>query len=149
MGALLIPEPERLTHIQESNMSTMTIATHSTRQRGPFAVAALTVLISSFGGVCNAANYTDVPTAIVKYGDLDISTSQGVAVLYNRIRAASEGLCAPFEQPSRAITFRWKVCVKQAIAGAVANFDRPALTAVFAAKYGVPQPAKILTADRS
>jgi UrcA family protein len=127
-------------------MNTMTTATRS--PRGLIAAAALTALISSFAAVCNASESTDVPTAIVKFADLDVSTPQGAATLYNRIRVASEGVCSPLDQRDLAATFRWKACVKQAIAGAVAKVDRPALSAVFAMKYGAPQPANILTAER-
>jgi UrcA family protein len=129
-------------------MNTMTLATRSTRRRALIAAAALAALTSSFGAVCNAAGPADVPTAIVKFADLDLSTPQGAAALYNRIRAASEGLCSPSDARDLASTLRWNACVKQAIAGAVAKVDRPALSAVFATKYGAPQPARILTAER-
>lgn len=129
-------------------MNTMTTATRSIRPRSMIAAAALTALISSFGAVCHAADVTGVRTAVVKYADLDVSTSQGAIALYNRIRSASAGVCSPLEQRDLAATLRWKTCMQQAIAGAVANVNRPALSAVFAAKYGVQQPAKILTAER-
>jgi UrcA family protein len=129
-------------------MNTMTTASRSIRPRGLIAAAALAAIISSFGAVCHAADSTEVRTAIVKYADLDVSTSQGAAALYNRIRTASEGVCSPLEQRDLAASLRWKTCVQQAIAGAVAKVNRPTLSAVFAAKYGVQQPAKILTAER-
>jgi UrcA family protein len=110
--------------------------------------AILTSLISSFSAVCNAADPTDVRTTIVKYADLDLSTPQGAASLYNRIRFASETVCSPSGQGDLAAMSRSQKCVKQAIAGAVAKVNQPALSAVYAAKYGALQPAKILTADR-
>jgi UrcA family protein len=134
---------------QESTMNTMTTATRSTHPRGLIAAAILTSLISSFGAVCNAADATEVRTTIVKYADLDVSTPQGAATLYNRIRFASEGVCSPSnDRGDFQAAFRWQKCVKQAITGAVAKVNQPALSAVYAAKYGVLQPAKILTADR-
>jgi UrcA family protein len=129
-------------------MNTTTTATRSARPRGPIAAAALAAFISSFSAMCNAAGPADVPTAIVKFADLDVSTPQGAAALYNRIRAASEGVCSPSDGRDLAARLRWNACVKQAIAEAVAQVDRPALSAVFATKYGTPQPAKILTAER-
>jgi UrcA family protein len=131
---------------QESTMNTMTTSTRSTR--GLIAAATLTALISSFGALGNAAYAADAPTTIVKYADLDVSSSQGAATLYNRIRFASEGVCSPSDPRDLAAMSRWQKCVKQAIAGAVAKVNQPALSAVYAAKYGVLQPAKILTADR-
>jgi UrcA family protein len=134
------------TDTQESTMNTTTTSTRSTHSRGLIAAAILTSLISSFSAVCNAADPTDVRTTIVKYADLDLSTPQGAASLYNRIRFASEAVCS--EARDLAAISRSQKCVKQAIAGAVAKVNQPALSAVYAAKYGVLQPAKILTADR-
>ena len=34
----------------------------------------------------------------VKFGDLDISRTQGATVLYGRIRAAAKNVCAPFDR---------------------------------------------------
>jgi UrcA family protein len=129
-------------------MNTMTTSTRSIHPRGLIAAAIITGLISSFSAVCNAADTADVPKAVVKYADLDISTSQGATVLYNRIRSASEAVCSPLDHRDLARMFRWEKCVKQAIAGAVTKVNQPALAAVYAAKYGVLQPANILTADR-
>ena len=129
-------------------MNTMTTSTRSTQPRGLIAAAILTALISSFSAVCNAADPADVPKATVKYADLDISTSPGASALYDRIRSASEGLCRPLDNRDLGAMFRWKNCVKHAIAGAVAKLNQPALTAVYAAKYHMLQPANILTADR-
>jgi UrcA family protein len=129
-------------------MNTMTPSTRFTHPRSLIATGILTALISSFGGVCNAAEAGDVPTTTVRYADLDLSTSQGAARLYSRIRSAAEAVCPGSDRGDLAAKFRWRDCVKQAIAGAVTNVNRPALSAVYAANYGVPQPAKILTADR-
>ena len=38
--------------------------------------------------------------------------------------------------------------MKEAIEGAVTKVNQPALSAVYAAKYGTPRPNTILTADR-
>jgi UrcA family protein len=129
-------------------MNTMSTSTRSTRPRGLIAAAIITGLISSFSAVCNAADTGDVPQAVVKYADLDISTSQGATALYNRIRSASEAVCPPSDHRDLARVSRRQTCVKQAIAGAVTKVNQPALSAVYAAKYGVLQSANILTADR-
>jgi UrcA family protein len=116
--------------------------------RSLIAAAILAALIPSLGAVCRAADTADVRQTIVKYPDLDVATAQGAAVLYNRIRSAAEGVCARLDQNDLAAMFRWKACVKGAIAGAVTTVDQPGLSALYAAKYGALQPAKILTADR-
>jgi UrcA family protein len=127
---------------------TTTTSTRSIHPRSLVAAAMLTALISSFSAVCNAAPATDVPQAIVKYADLDISTSHGAAALYNRIRFAAESVCPALDHGDLGSVFRFKSCVQQAIVRAVTKVDQPALTAVYAAKYGVLQPANILTAQR-
>jgi len=127
-------------------MNTMTTSTRS--PRGLIAAATLTALISTFGAVCHADDSTGVRTTVVKYADLDLSTSQGAASLYNRIHAASEAVCPPSDRGDLAAMSRSQKCVKQAIAGAVAKVNQPALSAIYASKNGVQQPAKILTADR-
>ena len=129
-------------------MNTMSTSIRSNRPRSLIAAAALTALISGFSAVSNTADAADLPKTIVKYADLDISTSQGATVLYNRIRSASEGLCAPLNGGDLDSKFRAKACVQRAIEGAVAKVNRPALYAVYAAKHEVQQPAKFLTADR-
>ena len=129
-------------------MTTMTTSTDVTHPRALIATAIIGVLISGFAAICSAADSTDAPQAIVKYADLDVSTSQGAAVLYNRIRFASEGVCAPLDGSGLGSKSRLKTCVQRAIAGAVAKVNRPALFAVYAAKHEVGQPAKFLTADR-
>jgi UrcA family protein len=134
------------TQTQESTMSTTTTSLRSTH--GLIATAILTTLISSFSALCSAADAGEVPQAIVKYGDLDVTSTAGAATLFNRIRAASQTVCAPLAGGDFVAMFRWEKCVKQAIGGAVAKVNQPALSAAYAAKYGVPQPAKILTADR-
>jgi UrcA family protein len=135
-----------LTDTQESTMNTMTTSTRSTR--GMIVAAILTSLISSVSAVCNAADATDARTTVVKYADLDLSTPQGAMSLYNRIRFASETVCSPSDHGDLAAISRSQKCLKQAIAGAVAKVNQPTLSAVYAAKFGVQQPAKILTADR-
>jgi UrcA family protein len=127
-------------------MNTMTTSIRSPRSL--IAAAAFTALISGFSAVSNAADATDVPKAIVKYADLDISSSHGAATLYSRIRVASEGLCSPFDHGDLVAKYLWKQCVKQAIEGAVTKVNQPALSAVYAAKFGALQQATILTADR-
>ena len=86
--------------------------------------------------------------AVVRYADLDISSPQGAATLYNRIRSASEALCAPLYSRDLGSKFRAEACVKRAIEGAVAKVNRPGLSALYVAKYRVQQPAKLLAADR-
>jgi len=75
-------------------MNTLTTSTRPNLPRGMLTTAILSALISTFAAVCNA-DAPDVPQAIVKYADLDISTSQGAATLYGRIRSATGDHLSP------------------------------------------------------
>jgi UrcA family protein len=129
-------------------MDTTTTSTHFTNQRALIATTVLGVLVSTFAAVCGAADSGEVPTAVVRYADLDISTTQGATALYNRIHSTAEGLCAPFNGADLLFKFEAKACVQQAIKGAVAKVNRPALSAIYAAKYEGSRPPKLLTANR-
>ena len=109
----------------------------STFLRTLVAGAILSALVSSFAQassfrtVSGADEGTTPPQAIVKFGDLDISTPQGASALYGRIRSAAVKVCSPSsdnvaDQP----------CLQKAIADAVMNLNRPELSAVYEAKYG-------------
>ena len=68
----------------------------------------------------------NVVSTIVKFGDLDLSTAEGGAALYARIRKAAQQVCweaDPFGSTRR--------CVDKAITDAVTKVNRPALFAVY------------------
>ena len=98
------------------------------------ALASSSALAASFRTVSGAEESTTPPQAIVKFGDLDISTPQGANALYGRIRSAAGKVCPPSsdnvaDQP----------CLQKAIADAVMKVNRPELSAVYEAKYGKSQ----------
>jgi UrcA family protein len=129
---------------QETIMNTIT----STRFRGLIATAIVSALASSFTAVCAAADSTDAPTAIVKYGDLNVSTSQGAASLYWRIRMAAETVCRPLDGGDLASKMRNGACVSKAIADAVTKVDQPELFDVYNAKNTTRMPANLLSQSR-
>ena len=56
-----------------------------------------TMMISALGlgsQLANAAPPQDPPTEIVRFADLDLTHSQGVTVLYQRLKTAAETVCA-------------------------------------------------------
>lgn len=73
---------------------------------------------------------TQTHSIAVRYSDLDLSRPSDVRVLYRRIRFASEESCGLSELTgSHQRLPSWKRCVAGAIDQAVAQVDRPALTA--------------------
>jgi UrcA family protein len=107
------------------------------------ASAMLSALVSSFAQassfriVPSAEASTTPPQAIVKFGDLDISTPQGATALFGRIRSAAVNVCPwPTYGTDNMADQLNKACRQKAIADAVMKVNRPALSAVYEAKYG-------------
>jgi UrcA family protein len=108
----------------------------STPLRTLVAGALLGALALSFASVSSAEEDTTPPQAVVKYTDLDVSTSQGAAILYGRIHSAATSVCWRMYNNEAAFRRHKDVCLQQVIADAVTKVDQPALSAVFASKYG-------------
>lgn len=79
--------------------------------------------------VAHAGPAPDRPQVVVRLADLDLSRSQGAALLYQRLRAAAEAVCARLDDDQLGRHMAFKSCVQGAIGRAVAGVDRPALTA--------------------
>jgi UrcA family protein len=75
----------------------------------------------------------DPPTRVVKFGDLDLTRSEGAAVLYSRISVAAREVCEPqlWELNMQALSYE---CQHRAIAKAVANVDSSTLTKYYESK---------------
>jgi UrcA family protein len=70
----------------------------------------------------------------VHFADLDLTRSEGAAVLYQRIEGAAKTVCAPLDARDLASQMRFKMCVQTAIGSAVAKVERPVLTAYYKAR---------------
>jgi UrcA family protein len=115
-------------------MNTTNIATRL------IAGALFSALISGTSAIASAAGDTDSMQKTVKYADLSVSTASGAAALYNRIRIASEEVCAPLGHGDLSSKMKVKACAHKAIADAVSQVNQPSLTAVYSAKNGASLP---------
>jgi UrcA family protein len=71
----------------------------------------------------------------VRYTDLDLDKEAGVANLYARLRNAAKQVCSVDSGPSPLfLSSSQRACVTAALDEAVANVDRPAVTAYHAAR---------------
>jgi UrcA family protein len=101
-------------------------------------------IFGSFALGCSAlsiaADRSDVPQAVVKFGDLNLATRQGAATLYNRIVAAAYEVCKSFDTDIRYLSWHVQLdaCVHQAIADAVTKVGQPELFAVYNARNRLP-----------
>lgn len=98
------------------------------------------VLTLSWGAMSLAADESDAPQAIVKFGDLNLSNPQGAAVLYHRIRSAAATVCRSQDDGSLASVGRVDSCVHKAIADAVTKVGSTELFAVYNSKNHEPRP---------
>jgi UrcA family protein len=88
--------------------------------------------LMSTAALCTALSTTaeaeDVPSKIVKFNDLDITTPDGAKVLYKRIRAAARDVCDVSTGNDPIMRTATKVCIDQAVDNAVKRVNAPMLT---------------------
>jgi UrcA family protein len=103
-----------------------------------FTATILTTTLAATAQLAYAAHPTDDSRRHIEvsYADLNLSTTEGAAVLYGRLRAAAENVCSEHNMEDLRNVFRVKVCVSTAISDAVAQIDQPALTSYYRAKVG-------------
>jgi UrcA family protein len=78
-----------------------------------------------------SAEQTRVKSQTVSFADLDLSKAAGAQTLYQRIKVAARHVCGPADRytyvtPSNV----FRKCFEAAVADAVAQVDRPSLTAL-------------------
>jgi UrcA family protein len=97
-----------------------------------------------------AAEFTGVPSAHVRYGDLNLETATGLNTLYKRIVVAAYEVCQPFghDGNDNADPLAVQQCREKIIAAAVTKIDKPALYAVYHARTSKHPAADIRTAER-
>jgi UrcA family protein len=110
----------------------MTFATFQSNRNKSGRIAMLVgCLLAGSLGVARAATPSEaVPTVVVSYGDLDISTPDGARALYKRISVAAHKVC-PFDdavQPLRVAMNN--SCRAAAVERAVGAVNSPQLAAV-------------------
>jgi UrcA family protein len=72
-----------------------------------------------------------VKTQAVSFADLDLSKPAGAQTLYKRIKAAARQVCGPADQYTFVVSSKtFRACYDKAVADAVAQVDRPSLTAL-------------------
>jgi UrcA family protein len=80
-----------------------------------------------------------VRSETVKFADLNLGASAGVAALYERIHAAARRVCDQPSEPLRAL----RACMTKAESDAIGKVNVPLLTAFYQNKTGNPPQALI------
>jgi UrcA family protein len=109
----------------------MNIDTHN-----PTRIAAAVALFAALAALAAGAQAADVPQVHVKYGDLNLRTTAGATVLYQRIRGAAGLVCGVSDTRDLARLAQAKACAAHTVAEAVAAVNAPALTGVYEVKMG-------------
>ena len=81
----------------------------------------------------------------VKYGDLNVDSAKGAAVLYARIRHAAKNVCLQFDGGGLDVYGQRAACINKAILGAVTKVNVPALSALYSAKTGKEVPTRLVS----
>lgn len=103
-------------------------------------------LAAGWAAVSSAAD-SDAPHVLVKFADLNVSSPEGAAALYARIRMAAGEVCRSFDSHEFATQNNLNACIHKAIADAVNKVDQPALFSVYSAKNGTSK--SIILASRT
>ena len=109
------------------------------RTAGSRARAAL-VLLGSLAGVmaagtaAAAAPDSDVPSVVVHYSDLTLTTDSGVNQLYRRIMFAARQVCPDASMRGLRAQQQVKQCREQAAARAIQQVGNPQLAALYAVR---------------
>jgi UrcA family protein len=108
-------------------MTSFTTKENAARAGITVAVALFTCLLANGA----RAEEPQIVKATVSYADLDLSKPAGAQTLYKRIKAAAARVCARNDNYSILEGRRaYHACFDTAVANAVSQIDRPALTAL-------------------
>jgi UrcA family protein len=101
---------------------------------GRTAVCVGFLLVGSLGVAQAATPSDEVPSLVVRYGDLDLSTAAGARALSRRLSTAAHQVC-PFEDSKAPAQMAYNnTCRAEAIARAVHDINSPQLAALEAGR---------------
>ena len=91
--------------------------------------------LAASGAMSSARAYEQAPMSkLVRFGDLDITKPAGAQVLYRRIQAAAQQVCAAPMQTLETVQEE-RACIRAAVDGAVRQVNSEQLTAL---RFGRP-----------
>jgi UrcA family protein len=77
-----------------------------------------------------------VPHKVVRFKDLNLSNTEGAAVLYGRIKSAANEVCGKRDRFELSQSRTIPICINDAVSRAVAQVNSPMLTSLYNAKTG-------------
>ena len=76
--------------------------------------------VLALSGLANAGTPKDLPSVVVKYGDLNLDTQAGVRKLHSRLRNAAQQVCSPLNSRVLGLRDQYEQCVSDAVTQSVA-----------------------------
>jgi len=92
----------------------------------PLAAALALSSLANAGSVTTTSR--ELPSVVVKYGDLNLGTRTGVASLHERLRSAAKQVCSPLDNRILGLRDEYNGCVSDAVTRSVAKVNNANLT---------------------
>jgi UrcA family protein len=114
-------------------------------------LVAITLLALGYSGFCAAAGAGTGPhvSVSVSYADLNLSSTQGAATLYQRLESAASTVCQKMHRYDVSIfaSLRIAECAQHKVREAVKKLGAPMLVAVYNAHSSKPLPSRTILAQ--
>jgi UrcA family protein len=82
----------------------------------------------ALSGIAQAGTVRELPSVVVKYGDLNLDRVDDVATLHARLRKAALQVCSQLDSRVLGLREQYETCVSGAVTQSVAKVDNPRLT---------------------
>lgn len=83
----------------------------------------------ALSGLAHGATVRQLPSVVVKYGDLDLNSNDGVASLHARLSKAARAVCSQLDSRVLGLREQYEWCVSAATAKGVSDINNAKLTA--------------------
>ena len=82
----------------------------------------------ALSAVASAGTVRELPSVVVKYGDLNLDSVDGVAALHSRLSQAAREVCSQLDSRVLGLREQYERCIAGAVTQSVARVDNPRLT---------------------
>jgi len=89
-----------------------------------------TLLVSSLASAQVTTQDNEAPHVAVRYGDLNLATSAGIHVLYQRIQRAAQAVCPYADSDDLKQSGIYRTCREAAITRAISEINNSQLVAL-------------------
>ena len=82
----------------------------------------------AFSGLAGASTVRELPSVVVKFGDLNLDNAAGVAKLHARLHSAAQQVCSQLDSRVLGLREQYDRCVSDAVTSSVAKIGNANLT---------------------